>query len=410
METLNTFLDGIIVPWKGIRRWQGKPDAKFENDLMHSWKTVMQALILLAIERELSGKIKGMELQILTLALIHDISEACIGGDVIAPIKKDPRLDGVVDVIEAEEFDRYISELPLQSAEFLKAINHLQGRKDLVEGRFFEMVELIGYSSFALAEIAAKKSAENTTEFLDVLKDKHSRLSELIKEFRSAEVLYGKFVPFVENGGEVVGWNLEHLLRKIIDIWETTMAWPGMMVTETVLERTMKTTFLSAILIPLEIGLRKDKREKAQLNGFDALACSVIFNIAKSKTGVLPFKLKSHPNFPREKAREIESEKFAEVIEEFPGNVARYFEKIFCIESDIGSLEGRFFSAIKSYSYLIFAFSEYKHGRAQFLDVLKRCYLIFMEHSEGFECFDMFSSHRPFLYEIKSIIDGKSRL
>jgi 5'-deoxynucleotidase YfbR-like HD superfamily hydrolase len=412
METLETFLAGIIEPWKGIRRWQGRPDAKFENDLMHSWKTVMQALVLLAIEREISGKTKNYELCILTLALIHDISEACLGGDVIAPIKKDSRLAGVIDVIEAEEFDRYISELPPQSADFLKAINHLQGKKELAEGRFFEMVELIGYASFALAEIAAKKSANNTAEFLYILNDKHPRLKELMQEFRSVEALYGGFIPFVDAGGdgELGTWNLEYLLRGIIDTWETTMAWPGMMVTETVLERTMKTALLAAILVPLEINLRKGKRKKTQLKGFDVLACSVIFNIAKSKTGVLPFKLKVHPSFPREKAREIETEKFSESVKEFPEQARILMERIFCIKSDVGTLEGRFFSAIKNYSYLLFALAEYKRDNAQFLDVLKRCYPVFVEHSEGFECFDAFSSHQSFLYEIKSIIDGKSRL
>ncbi len=410
MDTLQNFLDGIIEPWKGIRRWQGRPDAKFENDLMHSWKTVMQAFTLLAVERELSGKTKNLELPILTLALIHDISEACLGGDVIIPIKKDSRLAGVIDEIEGEEFDRYISELPLQSADFLKATNHIQGKRDLIEGRFFEMVELIGYASFALAELATRKSAENTAEFLHVLRDKHPRLSELMKEFKSAEALYGHFVQFAEIGGELYGWNLEYLLRKIIDSWETTMAWPGMMVTETVLERTMKTALLSAIMVPLEVNMRKGKRKKTQLNGFDVLACSVISNIAKSKIGVLPFKLKAHPNFPMDKSREIETENFSAAIKELPKPASALMERIFRIKSDSGTLEGRFFSAIKNYSYLLFALAEYKRGKEQFLDVLKRCYPVFVESSEGFECFDAFSSHQPLLYEIKSIIDGKSRL
>lgn len=411
METLDTFLNAIIGPWKSIRRWQGKPDVKLENDLMHSWKTAMQAFVLLTIERELSKKINDLELQILVLALIHDISEACLGGDVIAPIKNDPRLGGSVDLVEAELFDQFVSELPCQSAEFLRATNHLQGRCDLIEGRFFEMVELIGYSSFALAEIAAQKSAKNTEAFVAVLNNKHPRLIELMEEFKSVELIYGQFIPSVESGGVIMADNnLEHPLRKIIDAWDATMAWPGILVNETVLERVMKTALLSAIFIPLEVSIRKGKRQKAQLNGFDALACSIIYNIDKSMIGVLPFKLKSHPKFSYEGWYKIEAEKFSEAIADFPEPIKKSMQRIFRIRRNTKMLEGRLFSAIRHYSYLLFALAEYERGKTQFADVLRRCYPIFIECSKGFKCFDYFSSHQPLLYRIKSIIDGAPRL
>lgn len=409
MRTVEHFLRGIIVSWRRIPRWRGKPEADKEDDLMHSFKTAIQTIMILAMEND--EEITRNRLEILTLSLLHDVSEACIGCDVIFPIKNDPRLRGIIDKIEAEEFDRRFSELPPSAAKFLKEVNRFQGNEGLMIGRFFKAIEILGYASFALAEITAKKSSENDAQFMDVLKLKHDKFLELINEFPSFGTFYNPFIPLIESLGmaEISGWNVEIPLRRLIASWESLCAWPGLPSYETVLERTMKTAMLASILIPIEIEKRRRKKAEERLDFFIVLVAALIHNFAKSTAGVLSDQLKTNPTFNREVAREIEREYFLKIINEFPEPVKKMMIRAFDLEHDRESTEGRFFDAIKVLSYATFALYEYEGGGGQdYRDVLANCLPKLLQYNGEFKSFDMFFN--PIKHRIEGIVEGKSRI
>ncbi|NQU83421.1 MAG: HD domain-containing protein [Parcubacteria group bacterium] len=400
--TIEDFLSDIISSWRGIRRWQGKPNAEYEDDLMHSFKTAIQALVVLSLEE--NEEIKQQKLEILTLALNHDVSEACLGGDVIKPIKK--RLGEVVDQIEAEEFDRRFSLLPPVAAKFLKTVNHLQGNFDVTAGRFFDAIEYLGYTMFALLEVEEEKSKENSRQFKnDVLKNSHKHLVERCEEFESFKILYE---PFAEPYSDKEPWNIEQPLRQIINAWESSRAWPEFPSTETVLGRTMKTAMLASILIPIEMEKRKRRKEEERIDGFIVLSAALVHNFAKSTVGVLPHRLKTHPKFERQVAREIEREYFLKIIDEFPESARELMTQAFDLEHNTESLEGKFFEAIKLLSYATFALHEYSRGNEQYEEVLSNCLPKLLEYNGEFKSFDMFFNLiKP---RVESIVEGKSRI
>lgn len=406
MRTPENILKYIIDTWKGFKRWQKHAYASYENDIMHSWKTAMQALVALALER--NGKRRSDEFEILTLALVHDISEAIIGGDVPYPIKRDPRMEGMIDEIEAEEVDKVFSELPPMAEKFLKEVNHLQGNKEIVAGRFFEAVEFFGYASFALAEICANRGTAHAKEMHEVIILKHKRFLELTKEFKSFAILYEPFLPYVESPDatdEV--WNLEMPLRRIVEVWRNARAWSGFDTEETVLERIMKIALLAAIMLPIEIRSRESRRKK-KLDGFNILSCCLVHDIPKSSTGALPYRLKTNPKFKREKFREIEQEHMQKILAEFPEKAKIAILSSAELEHDKSTAEGRFFVVIKNFSHLLFAFHEYKNGKYQYAEVLKNCYPILAEYGEEFVSFETFFA--PIRHEVISIVEGKSQI
>ncbi len=405
MDTLETFFREIIEPWKRIRRWQGRVDADYENDLMHSWKTAMQALVFLALEREKTPR--NDELEILTLALIHDISEACIGGDIAFPIKHDPRVQGIIDKIELEEFDKRFSRLPEAAADFLKNVNHIQGNMESEAGRLFAAMEMYGYVSFALAEVSQKKTETNAFQFREVLANSHARSKEPCAEFVSFNKLYGPFISAIESGSAANAWNLEIPLRDIIKAWESSRAWPEFLSTETVLDRTMKTALLAAVLIPIELKNR-EKKGLEPFSGLNVLVWSLVSNIAKSKVGVLPYRLKAHPSFPHEGVRAIEQEYFQKIMADFPEPARELMTACFWLEHDGGSVGGRFAKVIKMFSYLLFALYEYRQGRPEYAEVLKNCYSFLKAQRDEFSSFRMF--FEPVRHEVANIVAGKTKM
>lgn len=429
VETIEDFLRYIFDTWMEIRRWKGKPEADYEDVLMHSWKTAMLAHTAISLEN--NENIIKNNLSISILSLNHDASEACVGCDVIYPVKK--RLK-TIDRIEAGAFDRYFSALPEEAARYLKMVNRLQNNEREPVGRFFEAIEMLGYITFALVEVSSGKSLENNKQFIEVLLLKHERLMELSEEFTAIRILYEPFIPFLEfvrkiNQNKVYSflrktvsytplssffdfrnrlkvWNIEDSLRKIIVGWKDSRAWPGLQCPETVLERSMKTAVLASILIPIEMQKRKYGSEN--LDGFLVLTAALVHNVPKSAIGVLSHTLKTDAEFNREVAREVEDESFLEIIKEFPEPARRSMIYAADLEYNTESVEGRFFDAIKILSYASFALYEYEHGNSKFREVLVNCYPRLVGHRGEFESFDMFYS--LIAPRVETIVTGRSKI
>lgn len=403
IRTAEDFLRGIIDVWLEIQRWPMQPDSSYENDLMHSFKTALQVFTALSLEK--NEEIINKKLELLTLGLLHDVSEACIGGDIAKPQKDDPRLCGVIDEIEKEEFDERFNRKnsPTSVTNFLKKNNHIQGRKDLVEGRFFDGIENLGYLTFALQDIASNISSKNNKDFQEVIKNRKIVLLETVKEFSSIDILCSLLFPKLEHGP----WNIEETLRGIIKAWHKS-AWPGYPTKETVLERTMKTAILASMLIPREIEKRKGKNQDEQINGFMVLSCALVHNFAKVIMGVWPYRMKTHRNFNIEVVREIEHEKFLEVIKDFPEATRFLMTEAFNIDHNEENINGRFFASIKFLSYSLFALYEYQKGNLEFKDVLVNCLPQLLKYEGEFKSFAEFFV--PAKHIIEQIVDGESRI
>lgn len=400
-RTIEDFLRDIIGSWRGIRRWQGKSDATYEDDLMHSFKTAMQALLVLSLED--NEEARKQKLQILILAIHHDVSEACLGGDVIFPIKK--RLCGIVDKIEAEEYVKRIDELPLASAEFLKSVNKIMGDKESVAGRFFAGIEHLGYLLFSSAEIYLGKSNGNREQFREVLRRHKPQFLLYCDEFQSFNGFYDLSDPY---GHKIDDWSVEIFCREIITAWEKTRAWPEYLSNETLLERTMKIIMLASILIPIEMNARKENKSGAEIDYFLVLAATLVYNLTKSRVGVLPHRLKYNPEFDRSAAREIEKEYFLEMIKNFPEKTKIFLTRAFNIKNDSETIEGRFFNAIKILSYAAFALREYENGFAQYKEVLENCLKKIKKLNSEFKSFDTF--YLLLKHRVENIVEGSSKI
>lgn len=400
-RTIEDFLRDIIGSWRGIRRWQGKSDVTYEDDLMHSFKTAMQALFVLSLEK--NEEVQRQKLEILTLAIHHDVSEACLGGDVIFPIKK--RLCGIVDKIEAEEYAKRINELPAASAEFLKSVNKIMGNKESVAGRYFDAIEHLGYLSFASLEIYLGKSNGNREQFREVLRRHKPQFLQYCGEFSSLNNFYDLSDPY---GHKIDDWSVEIFCREIITAWEKTRAWPEYLSNETLLERSMKTIMLASILIPTEIKIRKENKNEEKIDYFLVLAAALIYNLTKSRVGVLPHRLKYNPEFDRSAAREIEKEFFLEMIKNFPEETKVLMIRAFDIKNDTETVEGRFFNAIRILGYVAFALREYESGFAQYREVLGNCLIKIKKMDGEFKSFDTF--YLLLKHRVENIVEGTSKI
>lgn len=371
MQTYEDLIRNFMVAWQNIRRWRGKPKPKKEDVLMHEFKECMNTIYALSLEKDSPKPINN--LQVLTAKLFHDIGEGLLGCDIPYPIKTDKQMCGVFDEIEKDEIELFLNLLPIETKNYLKTSLRVLDQENLREGKLCNAIEYYGYISFAFAEIKTEgKGNSNVVGFHRVLLDhgdkfwKYLPHFQFVKKFKEITERLEKeyFSPDIPL--------LEFTLRKIIDVWtnpELGRAWPNLETDENLLERTMKTAFLAAFLIPQELSF------KTRINGYKILCAALVHKLDKIDFPVLAPNMRKNKKLRKhERAfRKLQREHFIPIIADYPPETREIIEQAYLLERDRESIDGRFFDAIKNLSYVLFGHYEFTRGKKEFYQVFKNC-------------------------------------
>lgn len=382
MQTYEDLLRKFIIPWQNIRRWRGKPRPKHENVLMHTFKECMNTLYALSLEKDSAHQ--PDHLKVLVAKLFHDIGEGLLGCDIPFPIKTDKRLDGVFEEIEEDDRMLFLNQLGPETKKYLTSALKLLSDKRTIEGRICDAIEIYGYITFAIAEIKTEgKGNPNVIGSYHVLMEHGDKMTrhqkfQFVKNLKeiSARLDKSYFTPDV--------WLPEITLRRVLDSWTDSRlgrAWPDLETNENLLERTMKTAFLAAFLIPQEIAFGK------KMDGYKILCTALVHKLDKISFPVLAPRMRQNKKLRKyERAfRQLQKEHLLPLLNEYPAETKDIILNAYALERDHESAEGRYFDAIKNLSYVLFAYYEWSRGKTEFRQVFENCDADLMEYCKEFK-------------------------
>lgn len=379
-RTLEDFTREIFIAWKRILRWQGKEGVSFENDLEHSFKTALQTMLFLEIE----GRRDDIDpFEILVLAVLHDVGEGCSGVDIAYPIKNDPRMRGSLAKLEEKDFDAKFNELPVEVKSALISIYHLQDSRETPAGRFFAIVEQMGYAFFSHEEIGRRDLPSSTVLSFTRVLDRTRRDIKPLPDY------FGKLKDFCAplddpESKKVAEFTPESNIRRIIAAWKSVKAWPEFQVEEDLLERVMKNVFLGCIMLIAE------KNAGRQFDAYRVLSALLVRNISKTTYPVWPWRMKHDPDFPDAGNNELEREHFLKNIAEFPESMREFMTQCFDLKKDTESVEGKLYRAIRLLGYGLFALYEFERGHREYGEVLYNVVRSIDGYTDDFACLKLF--------------------
>lgn len=359
-RTLEDFVREIFIAWKRIRRWQGKEGVTYENDLEHSLKTALQTMLFLEIE----GRRMDIDpFELLVLAVLHDIGEGCTGVDIIYTIKNDPRMKGALAKLEEKEFDARFNELPAEARAALLRIYHLQDSRETAAGKFFAIVEQMGYAFFSHDEINRRDLSPTAVLSFTRVLERTRRDIKPLPDF------FGKLKDFCAplddpEMKKVAEFSPEPVLRRIIAGWKSIKAWPEFASEEDLLERVMKNSLIGCIMLVVE------RQKNPALDAYKVLSALLVRNISKATYPVWPWRMKHDPDFPDAGNNELERDHFLKNIAEFPEPMRGFMAECFDLKKDSESLEGKLYKTIRLLGYGLFALYEFERGGREYGEVL----------------------------------------
>lgn len=187
------FLSSAPDMLRKVRRWThypSLPEAERETVETHSLVSVWLAGAMLAIERK-SGRHQLNDARILLAASVHDLGEGHMG-DVAYAVKNHPLVREGLRKLEYEIVFDLLKVLPDTIKDVFLDAYAVEGERESLDGRFFNVIERIGYVYYAYSQVKLGRM-----EFLDVLERHHDPLLALSTEFESVRVLYEPFQKFV---------------------------------------------------------------------------------------------------------------------------------------------------------------------------------------------------------------------
>jgi hypothetical protein len=317
------------------------------------------------------------------LAVLHDVGEGCSGVDVAYPIKNDPRMKGALAKLEEKDFDAKFNELPIEVKSALIRIYHLQDSHETPAGRFFAIVEQMGYAFFSHEEIARRDLPSSTVLSFTRVLDRTRRDIKPLPDY------FGKLKDFCaplddQEGKRVAEFTPEPTVRRIIASWKSVKAWPEFQVEEDLLERVMKNVFLGCIMLIAEKNAGRD------FDAYKILSALLVRNISKATYPVWPWRMKHDPDFPDAGNDELEREHFLKNIAEFPEAVREFMSQCFDLKKDTESAEGKLYKIIRLLGYGLFALYEFERGHREYGEVLYNVVRTVDGHTDDFACLKLF--------------------
>jgi len=178
------------------KRWgHFKPQTQKQTVLRHTLEQILTTILALAIEWANDNKFSP--LYFLTAATTHDFGERGKYDDDY--ITKNGANKAKIIARERNRVYKFFERLPLPEPEkscivsFLKNTYELQYQSDK-DGRFFNILEKLGYFSFALKQYRAGRK-----NFKKVIRSHHQELLKACKKYKSIKILYEPYLSEIKN-------------------------------------------------------------------------------------------------------------------------------------------------------------------------------------------------------------------
>lgn len=186
LNDIDDFLRNTITGLESVFRWEHyvKLGATKENDLQHSFSTVVLTILVLEILRNDSPSISYDPYQILACAALHDFGEIGVG-DTIYKNKTEETPNQ-----ELESYQLQISKFPDQIKDRLLEIYSCQYRCPDQPGNtiIFEFIERTGYIIYALSEY--KRSKDNIFMLVQVLRNQLEHIKRILNIIPGCKILF----------------------------------------------------------------------------------------------------------------------------------------------------------------------------------------------------------------------------
>lgn len=178
LNDIEEFLRNTILGLEGVVRWKPYLDlgATKENDLQHSFSTVILTILILEILRNAPPpQLSYDPYSILACAALHDLGEIGVG-DTLYKKKTETSSE-----LEFNSYKVQLSKLPDDLRNKLLYLYSLQyNSSDNESGNsvIFEFIERTGYILYALGEY--NKSEDNILLFIQVLRNQLDHINRLL--------------------------------------------------------------------------------------------------------------------------------------------------------------------------------------------------------------------------------------
>ncbi|MBI5221371.1 MAG: HD domain-containing protein [Candidatus Magasanikbacteria bacterium] len=192
-ECPEVFLNVLVQLLGNIERWKNYPQHTPETVLEHTFKICTLGLLACLIEKK-EQQTNIDFFKVMAALLVHDWGEGQVG-DVTWSVKNDPRLKKIIEEIEKEKLNSFLTGFLPEA--IVADINKLiDVQNDLsVAGNFFRAIERLGYVSYALQEI----EKYDRKEFVSgVLENQYDHLERAALQFPSIKIIWEAMKPRVE--------------------------------------------------------------------------------------------------------------------------------------------------------------------------------------------------------------------
>lgn len=176
---LQWFFWTLLNNLHAVRRWKGAshPQATPEDVVEHTFVTDTLTNIVVMLERRV-GTTDVDFVDLLLLSHTHDNPEGGTG-DVNFHVKNDPRISGILKVIEEELFGALLRQhLPEELAQDFERIMSLE-KGPSKTSRLFDAIERVGYFVFACFEVAEHRRRS----FYKTLHGNYDAVAKYAEEF-----------------------------------------------------------------------------------------------------------------------------------------------------------------------------------------------------------------------------------
>ncbi|WAK01001.1 YfbR-like 5'-deoxynucleotidase [Methylobacter sp. YRD-M1] len=177
LNDIEDFLRNTISGLESVIRWKPylKLGATEENDLQHSFSTVILSIFVLEILRQEPPQLSYDPYSVLACAALHDLGEINVG-DTIYKKKTETSSE-----LEINSYKAQISNLPDYLRNRLLYLYSLQtdvSEEERGNAIVFEFIERTGYILYALGEY--KKSDKNIVLLIQVLRNQLTHIDNLL--------------------------------------------------------------------------------------------------------------------------------------------------------------------------------------------------------------------------------------
>jgi 5'-deoxynucleotidase YfbR-like HD superfamily hydrolase len=212
-DDIEEFISNTITGLEDVIRWlpYTKIGVSKENDLQHSFSTVLLTILILEILDKTPPNINYDKYKILACSALHDLGEINVGDTLY----KNKSSDSVNK--ELESYKQQINFLPdqlkfrlldLYSVQLIQPNEIDSNSADFGNAVIFDFIERTGYLLFAMGEY--KKSTENIVLLVQVIRNQLESIKELLNILTACRIIFPESLiswmeqVMIENEGKFI--------------------------------------------------------------------------------------------------------------------------------------------------------------------------------------------------------------